>query len=130
MIETPDNPHPYLVVMSEIAIERSRQMSEEGWTPEHDDAHRDGELALAGACYARMPYWRAISRKPVGHVTAPSAWPWDHKWWKPKDDRRDLIRAAALIIAEIERLDRAEICTDCGGTGISYQSERTCACRP
>jgi hypothetical protein len=27
-------------------------------------------------------------------------------WWKPKDRRRDLVRAAALIIAEIERLDR------------------------
>jgi hypothetical protein len=34
-------------------------------------------------------------------------WPWHDDWWKPKDRRRDLIRAAALIVAEIERLDRA-----------------------
>lgn len=35
-------------------------------------------------------------------------WPWDREWWKPKDRRRNLVRAAALLIAEIERLDRAE----------------------
>lgn len=34
-------------------------------------------------------------------------WPWALEWWKPKDNRRNLIRAAALVIAEIERLDRA-----------------------
>jgi hypothetical protein len=33
-------------------------------------------------------------------------WPWEDKWWKPKDRRRDLVRAGALIVAEIERLDR------------------------
>lgn len=38
-------------------------------------------------------------------------WPlsWAKSWLKPKDRRRDLIRAAALIIAEIERLDRAAL---------------------
>jgi hypothetical protein len=36
-------------------------------------------------------------------------WPWDRKWWKPTDRRRDLVKAAALILAEIERLDRATI---------------------
>jgi hypothetical protein len=34
-------------------------------------------------------------------------WPWSVQWWKPKDRRRDLVRAGALIVAEIERLDRA-----------------------
>ena len=33
-------------------------------------------------------------------------WPWSLDWWKPKDPRRDLVRAGALIVAEIERLDR------------------------
>ncbi|AKQ30008.1 TPA: hypothetical protein JI225_05075 [Acinetobacter baumannii] len=27
-------------------------------------------------------------------------------YWKPKSPRQDLVRAAALLIAEIERLDR------------------------
>jgi hypothetical protein len=38
----------------------------------------------------------------------PGIWPWSPDWWKPRDARRNLERAAALIIAEIERLDRAE----------------------
>lgn len=33
-------------------------------------------------------------------------WPWDAKWWKPKNTRRDLVRAGALIVAELERMDR------------------------
>ena len=37
-------------------------------------------------------------------------WPWDEKWFKRSPDNRrlELIKAAALIIAEIERLDRKE----------------------
>lgn len=35
-------------------------------------------------------------------------WPWDKSWWKPTpDDRiRELIKAGALIAAEIDRLQR------------------------
>jgi hypothetical protein len=29
------------------------------------------------------------------------------EWWKPTNRRRDLVKAGALILAEIERLDRA-----------------------
>ncbi|MCM0757438.1 hypothetical protein M7775_02505, partial [Sporomusa sphaeroides DSM 2875] len=42
-----------------IAAERQRQISQEGWTPEHDDQHANGELALAAACYA-IPSHRRI----------------------------------------------------------------------
>lgn len=43
---------------------------------------------------------------PPGTVV-PRGWPWGSSWWKPKDPRRDLVRAGALILAEIERIDRA-----------------------
>jgi len=43
-----------------------------------------------------------MKRTPQEIVSA-----WAREWWKPKDRRRDLIRAAALIVAEIERLDHA-----------------------
>ena len=36
----------------DVLAERRRQVEAEGWTPEHDDAHDDGSLALAGAAYA------------------------------------------------------------------------------
>lgn len=93
-------------VIDEIAVERQRQQDGEGWTPEHDDAHVNGEIPAAGACYASHAALNDDTREEVaGHC--PSNWPWDSRWWKPKDRRRDLVRAAALIVAEIERLDRA-----------------------
>lgn len=106
-------------VIEEIAAERRRQMEVEGWTPEHDDAHDMGELAQAGACYAysgsgKNPDLRkTIERRDLTSATEMDKWVprwWPFQWpadaWKPKDKRRDLIRAAALIVAEIERLDR------------------------
>jgi hypothetical protein len=38
---------------------------------------------------------------------SPARWPWSQDWWKPTNPRRDLVKAGALIAAEIERLDRA-----------------------
>jgi len=34
-------------------------------------------------------------------------WPWSPMWWRPTTQRRDLVKAGALIMAEIERIDRA-----------------------
>ncbi len=86
-------------VLDEIAAERRRQTKAEGWTAEHDDQHLLGEMARAAVCYADPIY--------EGRNSVPGKWPWDATWWKPKNRRRDLIRAAALIVAEVERLDRA-----------------------
>jgi hypothetical protein len=91
-----------------IQAERRRQVDVEGWTPEHDDTHDAGDLAQAAACYAMGDY-RIVGRdedgKALGEVVI---WPWHRDWWKPADRRRNLIKAAALIVAEIERLDRAK----------------------
>jgi len=38
---------------------------------------------------------------------APEVWPWDQAWWKPSDPRRMLIKAIALCLAEVEKMDRA-----------------------
>jgi hypothetical protein len=84
--------------MREITVERSRQVVTEGFDRDHDDEHHKGELAQAAACYAL--------RAANFHGLAHDFWPWSDSWWKPYDTRRDLIRAAALIVAEIERLDR------------------------
>jgi hypothetical protein len=96
-------------VVAEIAGERRRQVEAEGWTPEHDDQHQWGEIARAAAAYALHAGWSQHPRGQAWHHCAPGMWPWDSQWWTPKDARRDLIRAAALIVAEIERLDRAAI---------------------
>lgn len=87
--------------MTAIAAERERQKSVEGYTSQHDDEHFDGQIADAAACYAL-----ATTRGPKASVFA-NLWPWDLLWWKPTDKRRNLVKAGALIVAEIERLDRA-----------------------
>lgn len=96
-------------VLGEIATERRRQIEAEGWTPAHDDRHIRGELGAAAACYAVPSRDRAIAFEALWPVT------WDAAWWKPTGAltdlnarRRDLVKAAALIVAEIERLDRQE----------------------
>ena len=99
-----------MTVIEEVAAERARQIEIEGWTHTHDDNHDFGELAAAGSAYALC----AADQLHPGsqgdgdfHRGAlPVMWPWDSTWWKPKGPRRDLVRAAALIVAEVEKLDR------------------------
>lgn len=113
-----------------IAAERQRQIEKEGWTPEHDDEHDGGELALAAVCFA------APTKILVGDLESTllifrDPWPdtWLDDWDKrlqyganlgedgdpilpdPKtytdDERIDLLtKAGALIAAEIDRLIR------------------------
>ena len=88
-------------VLDQIKDERVRQIKQEGWTLEHDDQHDRGELSLAAACYALAT--TDCTDKSLVHHTL---WPFEGKWWKPKDQRRNLVMAAAMIVAEIERIDR------------------------
>ncbi|WP_321799768.1 hypothetical protein [Burkholderia sp. BCC1988] len=82
----------------DVIAERRRQIEQEGWTPEHDDEHDNCEMALAAIVYAESA---------VGyHATCPDTWPWSPTWFKSTTPRRDLVKACALALAEIERLDR------------------------
>ncbi|MDF1653392.1 hypothetical protein P1J24_31905, partial [Pseudomonas aeruginosa] len=94
----------------DVQAERRRQVEAEGWTPEHDDGHACDEIA-AFACYYAMPPavrdWDASSTgygATLGEAVLPEG-------WKPKtgDRRRELVKACALSLAEIERLDRADL---------------------
>jgi hypothetical protein len=92
----------------DIAAERRRQVEQEGWTPEHDDEHVSGELVKAAIGYA-SDVIRTDEQRLLTVSFAPPIWPWDAAWWKPSTRRRDLVKAGALIVAEIERLDRAAL---------------------
>ncbi|WP_447864805.1 hypothetical protein ACFZNW_19620 [Pseudomonas aeruginosa] len=89
----------------DVQAERLRQVEAEGWMPEHDDAHSHGEMARAAACYALAG--SSAPNDGTAALLVSLAWPWDEQWWKPTSARRDLIKACALTLAEIERLDRA-----------------------
>jgi hypothetical protein len=100
------------VAAHDVIAERQRQVSAEGWTTEHDDEHCDGELAFSAAAYANhSAIFRDAGALGMTYKTKayPPNWPWAREWWKPTTPRRDLVKAGALILAEIERLDRATL---------------------
>ena len=97
----------------DVLAERRRQQAGEGWTHERDDTYTDGELARAASAYAAAStYYHA---DPYAAVL--SIWPWSRGWLKPTTPRRDLVKAGALILAEIERLDRAALSGPAPGEG-------------
>jgi len=93
-----------------ISIERERQISKEGWTPEHDLRHSEGELSQIAACYAMPEHTRCMYQSLNAKTGRwyprwyPIGWPIDS--WKPtpEDRVKELVKAGALIAAEIDRL--------------------------
>lgn len=109
-------------IINEIRAERVRQIEVEGWTAQHDDmVNAKGELAQVAACYTlhTVPFMRNSRHSLLEKIEAVfgSLWPWDPCWWKRTCPRRDLIKAAALLVAEIERLDRAALRAAAEGEG-------------
>jgi hypothetical protein len=115
------------LIMDRINDERVRQIMKEGFDHSHDVNHKNGELARAAGCYAIGASWENSHEAPMSY----RHWPWEEKWWKPGDRERMLYKAAALIVAELERIaieDRSSrpepepkgkqvVCSSCGGTG-------------
>ncbi len=119
-------------VLDEIGNERARQIGTLGWGPKHDDEHVDGSLALVAACYT-TPAQLYIKRVKANALVFADPWPssWadhydkrysigervknpgnyvaDPSTYTATERRRLLIKAAALIVAEVERLDRAAL---------------------
>jgi len=89
-----------LPVIVAICDERDRQLKVKGWTRAHDDTHNAGEIALAAAAFA---FWGAGF-----HSFAWQHYPWPHSGevLAKQGAEEALIKAAALCVAEIERLRR------------------------
>lgn len=88
--------------VASIRAERIRQLNEEGWTSEHDDDYRSGELPEAAACYLEA----VLSISANDRTKVPAMWPWNPEWWKPSSTYRNLVKAGALIAAELDRMQR------------------------
>lgn len=107
-----------------IAAERRRQIDIEGWTARHDDTeHATGELIMAADCYLTWAEEQLLGRDPEDmYDSLPAWWPWEPRWWKPSDPIRNLVKAGALIAAEIDRAMRCGVdepvrrCRICGCT--------------
>ena len=85
----------------DVLKERCRQVEEEGYAPESDDGYTDYQLPRAAICYA-------IKAAGLPSHRATLYWPFPAPAFKPTERRANLVKAAALLLAEIERLDRAE----------------------
>ncbi|WP_395739289.1 hypothetical protein [Prosthecobacter sp.] len=127
-----------------IKEERQRQIKEEGWTPEHDDGHDCGQMGNAAAIYALASSYLS-SGNDLNETWTQMIderlmrfWPWEPEWLKISPDAvRNLTKAGALIVAEIDRIQRLQSkssptkrCGTCFGTGqVEIQSgpyERPC----
>ncbi|ENU7737904.1 hypothetical protein ACE3YX_004565 [Salmonella enterica] len=84
---------------ADVLAERQRQINVKGWTPEHDDTYTCGELAAAAISY-------------IEPAEAENYWPvdWHDGSFRPSDERRNIVKATALLLAELERLDRLSQC--------------------
>jgi hypothetical protein len=92
-----------MLAASKLLRERRRQQRDHGYDDAHDDQYQGPELALAAACYLLAYAGPDFS---TGHVA--TYWPWDPVHWKPdaENPRRNLEKGGALLLAELERLDR------------------------
>lgn len=101
---------PYFhYITEEIGAERLRQINGEGYDPAHDDELANGEIACGAAAYAWSGSLHGTARikhiVDTDHLIA-HLWPFVAQHFKPTRPRRDLIKAAAMLVAEIGRLDR------------------------
>lgn len=102
---------PLSSFMQAVIAERHRQVDVEGWDHAHDDNHLPGELAQAGAAYALAMSSVGVARRGLNGIGTVlvhgfDLWPWTRDWWKADDPRRNLVKSAALVIAEGEKFDR------------------------
>jgi len=105
-----------------ISKERRRQVEKEGYAAEHDDEHDEGELALAAVCYASPQRIYILDERARAFMFI-DPWPWDAQWDKRytyesgntlpepgkytrKERIKFLVKAGALLAAEIDRLQR------------------------
>lgn len=98
--------------LQSISVERYRQIFDENWSAEHDDAYYSGELAQAAIVYIMAA--KAVQADPhyfdvvlSDEFAVANRWPWDSHWFKPSEvQERNLEKAGALIAAELDRVIR------------------------
>jgi hypothetical protein len=95
-----------------IQNERDRQRDVEKYTSAHDDGFTSAELAGFAACYLLSYIYMNV---PAGEIaglarnTISKLLPFSESYFKPKGEIgeiSDLVKAGALIAAEIDRLQR------------------------
>lgn len=122
-------------IAAEVLAERVKQIIQHGYPKSHDDHHENGELAMAAALYASPVDNLCMVETDNEELITKDPWPfWIASLGTPHSDRHGdnratltkrerLVVAGALILAEIERLDRQTDKVSKGQTDIP-QMER------
>lgn len=107
---------PRISIFEEIEARRRKQVAK-GYDAAHDDEHALGEIALAAAAYAVVGNPINSGRSAFSNEDiALMLWPWALEQFTPwrvpqrtiAAERQNLVDAAAMLVAEIERLDRGD----------------------
>lgn len=105
-----DTPEGLTQAARNVLAERQRQISAEGYDPEHDDSHELGEIGALAALYLMPQGAREWDTSSTGYGATLGEALLPADWNMPKmgeDTREDLVKGVACGLAELERLDRA-----------------------
>lgn len=97
----------------DIAVERKRQIEKEDYSAEEDDrkyaGHHANEMSLAAASYCLSAASKVTplltEQKRFGEYSL-KLWPWFMEYFKPKDERRDLVHNS---MDHREKYERGEL---------------------
>ncbi len=113
-----ESPDPFEVVLGDVrevlslltpgvlqlAIERRRQIDEEGYNP-LDDHGRAPQLFDAACEYATAATTAVLLPHRGAELPVPFGWPWEAGFWKPASDPvKNARRSGALLAAGIDAL--------------------------
>lgn len=97
--QMPDDQSPSARAATYVLGERIRQVHGEGYTASSDDELTDYQLPRAAVCYAMAA--SGVARHKIAVL-----WPFAAAMKVAETRRGNLIKAAALILAELERIER------------------------
>lgn len=92
--------------MRAVMMERLEQVERHGYTAAHDDMHDNGDLARGGLAYVMSGLAIAIEDPDLEDAAA-NQWPFSRELLRPTDDFTSYVKAAAMLIAEADRIHRA-----------------------
>lgn len=89
-----------------VLFERAMQAAM-GYDAKHDDIHTLGQLTMGAVCFAQTAFTQINSAKPLPGCFRHKDWPWEPSSFHAEQDPvGNLVKAAAMLIAEAERITR------------------------
>lgn len=89
-----------------VLFERAKQEAM-GYDARHDELHTLGQLTMGAICFAQTAFTQISSAKPLPACFRHKDWPWEPSSFHAEQDPvGNLVKAAAMLIAEAERIER------------------------